>query len=746
MRGSLSRRPLTSLLLLLGCIFAQESRKTTADFAAFFVDFALQKRVGVFDGQVWEDAAVAQLRECIADNKGSDVVRWLKHCNQDHVSAWRVPAFAMNNYFVRMPSDVVFEESEDGVDYRGDWPASRLVDAEQTTGVNSCPDRLQGVLSVQAGSGAVRIFEPGVSSQFQSQDEEPTEGYVEMIATPGSVVYIPPGHAYSVRASDDADAVFTEFCVLDAANLNDFRAAIATAADATSYTRSIQELFATGAQLDLQMDKDATESSFARYNVWPRPVAVAEEQDEESQHQHAPAAGGRNRRDKRSFRGWQERARWEAITTGLTLPLLDAPTVVGVERKAVHLEWLSNYKPRNDDSTPAGYEVTIEAQSGEIALPVARLLLQDLIETPDITRSAQERQPVYKYRAKVQGLDPTTTYTFRIALFYDEASGALSPASASATTLPLTPPIGAATNITIDKETVGLTSVALTFNPPDDGGLPILGYHTYGQRQDDTTSSEWAYIGDFNITTRSWSASKEGGQKTLRVTNLLPDTTYRLKLVAFNELGDSTEPALSLPFKTKKGERNNQAQDTVSDHIKGVGHADRAHSDRTYSPTSLVITLNDKAQQIVAGNQTLEVWTAHWSPRSFQVSAETVWVDPPLVDSAISNVNEIRGRIALVRRGGVPFVVKAMAVQAAGGLGVIVLDDGRCKAYDQACLPGAQKQKLELFARLDLQKPWQALKIPVVFAMQSVGENLIAHAQVLEPEVHDRRTSPHDEL
>lgn len=138
----------------------------------------------------------------------------------------------------------------------------------------------------------------------------------------------------------------------------------------------------------------------------------------------ASRAGGRDRRDKKSFRSWQERARSEAASTGLSLPVLSAPVIREIRRSEVELEWWSNYRPPADDTTPAGYEITVqedqqkeereheEAQTA--TAPVAtRFLLQDLAETPDVARTAQASQPVYKYRARVQGLKPGTRYTFR---------------------------------------------------------------------------------------------------------------------------------------------------------------------------------------------------------------------------------------------------------------------------------------------------------------------------------------------
>jgi hypothetical protein len=205
----------------------------------------------------------------------------------------------------------------------------------------------------------------------------------------------------------------------------------------------------------------------------------------------------------------------------------------------------------------------------------------------------------------------------------------------------------------------------ITFSAPDDGGRPIIGYHVHAQRQDDQTNTEWALLGDLNATLQRQpiGSSTAAAAHEMKVNDLLPGTTYRLKLVAFNELGDSTTPTLSPPFTTKKGAANERGQGSPSEHIKGIGHPDRGQNDKSYVQTSDVITLNDNAQKVIAGNQTLNVWTCHWSPRSFQLSAEAVWADPPMVESAIANAGLIKGRIAFVRRGDVPFVTKAMAVQ-----------------------------------------------------------------------------------
>ena len=55
-------------------------------------------------------------------------------------------------------------------------------------------------------------------------------------------------------------------------------------------------------------------------------------------------------------------------------------------------------------------------------------------------------------------------------------------------------------------------------------------------------------------------------------------------------------------------------------------------------------------------------------------AARAVATDPPLADTELRNVDALRGAIAVVQRGKVPFVEKARRVQAAGVVGVIFVN------------------------------------------------------------------------
>ena len=120
------------------------------------------------------------------------------------------------------------------------------------------------------------------------------------------------------------------------------------------------------------------------------------------------------------------------------------------------------------------------------------------------------------------------------------------------------------------------------------------------------------------------------------------------------------------------------------------------------------------------------------------------------------NARAVRGRIALAERGEVPLVHKASVAQDAGALALIIADGGQCTRFDQFCSPGrcvgreggcsalggfgwgrrmvltslyplgADKYQGDGFARLDLAKPWEQIRIPVVLMLKEDAESLLA--------------------
>ena len=70
---------------------------------------------------------------------------------------------------------------------------------------------------------------------------------------------------------------------------------------------------------------------------------------------------------------------------------------------------------------------------------------------------------------------------------------------------------------------------------------------------------------------------------------------------------------------------------------------------------------------------------------------EAVLADPILGDAPLANIGAVRDRILVVHRGVVPFYTKVAHAQAAGALGVLILDvENQCAmGFDQHCSPGS---------------------------------------------------------
>ena len=81
----------------------------------------------------------------------------------------------------------------------------------------------------------------------------------------------------------------------------------------------------------------------------------------------------------------------------------------------------------------------------------------------------------------------------------------------------------------------------------------------------------------------------------------------------------------------------------------------------------------------------------------------------------------MNGKIAFVWRGESPLFSKVQAIESTGAIGVVIVDNGSCNDYNQRCLPGANKNLGEGFARLDSSLHWEDVRIPVVFILQKPG-------------------------
>ena len=74
----------------------------------------------------------------------------------------------------------------------------------------------------------------------------------------------------------------------------------------------------------------------------------------------------------------------------------------------------------------------------------------------------------------------------------------------------------------------------------------------------------------------------------------------------------------------------------------------------------------------------IQLWRSHFSP-VYDIFGELIIGDPVLGHTTFANRDKVRGRIVMVKRGVVPFVLKVRNAIEAGALGIIIVDDGRAR-------------------------------------------------------------------
>ncbi|TYZ68113.1 hypothetical protein PybrP1_000764, partial [[Pythium] brassicae (nom. inval.)] len=139
--------------------------------------------------------------------------------------------------------------------------------------------------------------------------------------------------------------------------------------------------------------------------------------------------------------------------------------------------------------------------------------------------------------------------------------------------------------------------------------------------------------------------------------------------------------------------------------------------------SSTTANANPEQQQQLA----FDVWASHFSPRAFHVSAEMVRAEPLDASTPLRNAAQVKDRVVLVARGGVPFVFKAHYAQAAGALGIVIADvnDSCHGRFDQQCVPGGDKSRGEGFAAQDRHALWEQNRIPCVLVLHADAHRLL---------------------
>jgi hypothetical protein len=130
----------------------------------------------------------------------------------------------------------------------------------------------------------------------------------------------------------------------------------------------------------------------------------------------------------------------------------------------------------------------------------------------------------------------------------------------------------------------------------------------------------------------------------------------------------------------------------------------------------------------------INAFNAFQGPDSYEVMAEIVYALPNDGKKKIINKRQVRGRIALFDRGGVPLIEKVLLAQDAGAIAVVLVDDGQCVDEDFSFCGMAGRLSDGGYARHDRHDLWKKVTVPSVLVTEIVGQRIknLMHLEVVE--------------
>ncbi|CAN0148642.1 unnamed protein product, partial [Phaeothamnion confervicola] len=281
---------------------------------------------------------------------------------------------------------------------------------------------------------------------------------------------------------------------------------------------------------------------------------------------------------RKNFKDWQEESRWNLKVLGLTLPTLEAPTVVGCGRDSCTVRWVCSFAKRPQDTTTLGFNVTWAAAAANASLALRRLSGHAAVnaDTGDPHLSAEPATDhallaagitdAVRYTLRVGGggaLLPGSLYSFAVALIYGDVAGPPSAFSkavrTAAVTAPRAPPRAPEADASAAATAGRPLSVRLAVPlPADDGGAPLEGIHVMLRSVGEHVPQGWHVIGVYPGGGTVGGGDGGGGgtigtigigrsKLSIDVANLLPGVTYQFKFCLQNRIGTSPWSAPSEP-------------------------------------------------------------------------------------------------------------------------------------------------------------------------------------------------------
>lgn len=744
-------------------------------FQKLFLDFILMKRP--FKTSYKSDVEIeAAVIDCaIKSNSVENILtvdRTLSPC--DHLN-FSIPSVLYNNYLPRvLNSSIPYNTSlytndkYKSIDYISHWPSIGSTSNSTSTRVHSCPSQLHLILWGTTQPLKIKLLNTYYVSSLEPtvhdtdgilpnhfkyiktfQDLSTTLPVIEFTLNPNELAFIPNQYLTNIISSSEiSELYYFKSCYLDASNFKAFLSSLAVEAIISKSSHNLLETLQLPS-FPTTMFREVTERSVASMRTGSTSEGVTATVSEKPKQRGARG---------NTFRLWQDTNKWTRIISSLTMPQPPVPVTSNIGRNHIQIKWTSPYVPMSADTTRFGYNVsyckslpvTQEEDVDPTVCETVERLRTSMDELLDLDRTLSRGVETVVFVTKLTKLTPNTTYWYRIVMFYGSAYSTPSHWSSAYTTLPLTVPAPVMGHVT--ASTAGSTDVSLTFAmPSDDGGENILGYHIYCRGI--TQTWHWLGTGMYTIINET--------KHLLSIENLMPGFSYQFKVIPFNSIGSAAESVISNLVSTDL---------TTKDHIPvtifGKGHPRNylgTHSELRQHPMAAVfgtdssvlinstdtsngtlLILLDVDKSRVTGSKFSPVeegrqasptsglkvirwatgWPCHWSAKRLQAYGQPVWANPVLADIPLKNAADLYGGIAIIQRGIIPIVYKIRAVQTAGAIGVIIVDDGRCTAFDQLCMPGADLSRGEKFAVRDVEDPWLTIRLPVILLLRSDAANL----------------------
>jgi hypothetical protein len=753
--------------------------------------------VGALTDEENSAAPYTQLMECAA--KSEDPSSISVDCPYVAKQDSMVPKYVASDYFQRLPAG-------DQLAPLKRFPA---VFAAKPGGakLHQCPIGANMLLLVLQGDLKVEVFErehaawlypdgprwskPALNSPHAAKADRHT-GTVKA----QEALFAPSGSVVSTAAEGAEQALVMQYCYIDASNFPDAMAELFYDAMVDEASRSAYQYFMYSRRADkeasengsplfsniMEREPELLNQTWSRYRAWPRTVDKAA---------LAIRMRANKKKKKDAFKNWQAEKQWEARVAARTLTPPLQPTVVDIGRKNVTLRFTNPGEKREDDDSVLGYKITWVQEgrdgSGKVVGEASFIEVNDT----DAKRVPRPEGDTAKDILVVQlgSLLPNTTYSFTIAVYMgtneDISFGPASLRSAAYNTMPE----GVAATVQLapwlQKDGSGAHALSLHFpKPVDDGGSDILYYliqirkeigyvrhqrHLVGEGEDAAREEKvWKLADhqrdehyDHNLKIRP-SVVSLGGQQLVpaSVNNLVPNTTYIVRVAAVNARGVSQFSAKSEGLKTalpsgwSQDSTGNTKREGETGSIYGHGHPHFQFHHEGYDAQRLgvIVHLFDAKEELMVSPMIhdgdeheapflAETWSSHHNPGHHDVVAEVVMADPPLADKPLLNAHQARHRLLLVDRGGVPLLHKVRVAQDAGAIGVLIADGGKCNnTFDQICCPGADKSRNEGFAAPDPVSQWKTVHIPVALLHKAdadkIKELIAKEAGKLKPDSH----------